>query len=134
MSSALTDYISNDVALRSQIISIGIPILLPNGKTLLRGNDVKIPAFRGINELEITPENIDDWARNGWIDLRTSNMEKWKYRLNEIKKEVELYTAGDTSSRNFRTTEYWSGFNDIDAGKIVGWVFTEEEKGKRMKS
>ncbi len=134
MSSALTDYISNDVALRSQIISIGIPILLPNGKTLLRGNDVKIPAFRGINELDITTENIDDWARNGWIDLRTSNMEKWKYRLNEIKKEVELYTAGDTSSRNFRTTEYWSGFNDIDAGKIVGWVFTEEEKGKRMKS
>jgi hypothetical protein len=134
MSSALTNYISNDVALRSQIISIGIPILLPNGKTLLRGNDVKIPAFRGINELDITPEAIDDWARNGWIDLRTINMEKWKYRLNEIKKEVELYTAGDTSSRNFRTTEYWSGFNDIDAGKIVGWVFTEEEKGKRMKS
>ncbi len=134
MSSALTDYISNDVALRSQIISIGIPILLPNGTTLLRGNDVKIPAFRGINELNITPETIDDWARNGWIDLRASNMEQWKHRLNEIKKEVELYTAGDTSSRNFRTTEYWSNFNDIDAGKIVGWVFTEEEKGKRMKS
>lgn len=134
MSSALTDYISNDAALRSQIISIGIPILLPDGKTLLRGNDVKIPAFRGINELDITPEHIDDWARNGWIDLRASNMEQWKYRLNEIMKEVELYTAGDTSSRNFRTTEYWSDFNDIDAGKIVGWVFTEEEKGKRMKS
>ncbi len=134
MSSALTDYISNDAALRSQIISIGIPILLPDGKTLLRGNDVKIPAFRGINELNITTEHIDDWARNGWIDLRASNMEQWKHRLNEIKKEVELYTAGDTSSRNFRTTEYWSDFNDIDAGKIVGWVFTEEEKGKRMKS
>lgn len=134
MSSALTDYISNDIALRSQIISIGIPILLPNGKTLLRGNEVKIPAFRGINELDVTPEHIDDWARNGWIDLRASNMEQWKHRLNEIRKEVELYTAGDTSSRNFRTTEYWSDFNDIDAGKIVGWVFTEEEKGKRMKS
>ncbi len=134
MSADLTEYISTEDALRSQIISIGIPILLPNGKTLLRGNDVKIPAFRGINELDITPEHIDDWARNGWIDLRTGNMEQWKHRLNEIKKEVELYTKDDTSSRNFRTTEYWSDFNDIDAGKIVGWVFTEEEKGKRMKS
>jgi hypothetical protein len=133
MSSELTDYISKNGALRSQIISIGIPILLPNGKTLLRGNDVKIPAFRGINELNISPESIDDWARNGWIDLRASNMEQWKHRLNEIQKEVELYTTDDTSSRNFRTTEYWSDFNDIDAGKIVGWVFTEEEKGKRMK-
>lgn len=134
MSADLTEYISNEDALRSQIISIGIPILLPNGKTLLRGNDVKIPAFRGINELDITPDHIDDWARKGWIDLRTGNMEQWKHRLNEIKKEVELYTKDDTSSRNFRTTEYWSDFNDIDAGKIVGWVFTEEEKGKRMKS
>ncbi|MDP1677424.1 MAG: short-chain dehydrogenase [Bacteroidota bacterium] len=133
LSADLTEYISKDDALRSQIISIGIPILLPNGKTLLRGNDVKIPAFRGINELDITPEHIDDWAKNGWIDLRTINMEQWKYRLNEIQKEVELYTKDDTSSRNFRTMEYWSDFNDIDAGKIVGWVFTEEEKGKRMK-
>jgi len=133
MSSELTAYISVNDALRSQIISIGIPILLPNGKTLLRGNDVKIPAFRGINELNITPEHIEEWAHNGWIDLRTTNMEQWKHRLNEIRKEVELYAAGDTSSRNFRTMEYWSDFNDIDAGKIVGWVFTEEEKGKRMK-
>ena len=61
-------------------------------------------------------------------------MDQWKLRLIEIKKEVELYVADDTSSRNFRTKEYWSNFNDIDAGKIVGWIFTEEEKGKRMKS
>lgn len=134
MSEELTKYITNDDALRSQIISIGIPILLPDGKTLLRGNEVKIPAFRGLNELNITPDSVEEWARAGWIDLRPSNMDQWKYRLNEIKKEVELHVANDTSSRNFRTMEYWEQFNDIDAGKIVGWIFTEEEKGKRMKS
>ncbi len=134
MSEELTKYITNDDALRSQIISIGIPILLPDGKTLLRGNEVKIPAFRGLNELNITPDSVEEWARAGWIDLRPSNMDQWKFRLNEIKKEVELHVANDTSSRNFRTMEYWEQFNDIDAGKIVGWIFTEEEKGKRMKS
>lgn len=133
ISEDLTAYITKDQALRSQIVSIGIPILLPDGKKLLRGNEVKIPAYRGINELNITPESIEEWARAGWIDLRGVNMEQWKIRLNEIKKEVELHIANDTSSRNFRTMEYWSNFNDIDAGKIVGWVFTEEEKGKRMK-
>jgi hypothetical protein len=134
LSDDVTTYITKDDALRSQIISIGIPILLPNGKTLLRGNEVKIPAFRGLNELNISPESLEEWARAGWIDLRPSNMDQWKLRLNEIKKEVELHIANDTSSRNFRTMEYWENFDNIDAGKIVGWIFTEEEKGKRMKS
>ncbi len=134
ISEAATALLSADTALRSQIISIGIPILMPDGKTLLRGNDVKIPAFRGVNELPVTADSINDWAHNGWIDLRTGNMEQWKTRLAVIKQEVKLYTENDTSSRNFRTLEYWSNFDDIDAGKIVGWIFTEEEKGKRMKS
>jgi NAD(P)-dependent dehydrogenase (short-subunit alcohol dehydrogenase family) len=134
LSEHLTTLIDKEDTLRSQIISIGIPILLPDGKTLVRGNEVKIPPYRGINELPITKEAIEIWAHAGWIDLRPSNMENWKKRLNIIKDEVEAATKGDTSSRNFRTMEYWGNFNDIDEGKIVGWIFTEEEKGKRMKS
>jgi hypothetical protein len=134
LSEHLTTLIDKEDTLRSQLISIGIPILLPDGKTLVRGNEVKIPPYRGINELPITKEAIEIWAHAGWIDLRPSNMENWKKRLNIIKDEVEAATKGDTSSRNFRTMEYWGNFNDIDEGKIVGWIFTEEEKGKRMKS
>ncbi|MHB1051156.1 MAG: polysaccharide biosynthesis protein [Bacteroidota bacterium] len=134
LSDHLTKLIQTDDALRSRIISIGIPILLPDGKTLIRGNDVKIPPYRGINELPITKESIEEWALAGWIDLRPSNMEHWKKRLTFIKDEVEAKIKGDTSSRHFRTMEYWGNFNDIDEGKIVGWIFTEEEKGKRMKS
>jgi hypothetical protein len=134
LSDHLTKLIQSDDALRSRIISIGIPILLPDGKTLIRGNDVKIPPYRGINELPITKESIEEWALAGWIDLRPSNMEHWKKRLTFIKDEVEAKIKGDTSSRHFRTMEYWGNFNDIDEGKLVGWIFTEEEKGKRMKS
>ncbi len=134
LSDHLTKLIQTDDSLRSRIISIGIPILLPDGKTLIRGNDIKIPPYRGINELPITKESIEEWALAGWIDLRPSNMEHWKKRLTFIKDEVEAKIKGDTSSRHFRTMEYWGNFNDIDEGKIVGWIFTEEEKGKRMKS
>ncbi|MBI2429674.1 MAG: polysaccharide biosynthesis protein [Ignavibacteriales bacterium] len=127
-------YGTKEEQLRSHIISIGIPILMPDGKTILRGNEIKIPPYRGVNELPITPASIDDWAHNGWVDLRISNMEQWKTRLAIIMKEVAASIKGDTSSRHFRTAEYWDRFENIDEGKIVGWIFTEEEKGKRMKS
>ncbi|MBW7887958.1 MAG: polysaccharide biosynthesis protein [Bacteroidetes bacterium] len=134
ISREITALIKQNEKIRSEIISIGIPILLPDGKTLLRAKEVKIPAFRGENELPITPKAIEDWAHSGWVDLRIKNMEMWKKRFKNILRETQKITKGETSSRNFRTPEYWSNFGDIDSGKIVGWIFTEEEKGKRMKS
>jgi len=134
ISGDLTTIINKEEMLRAHIISIGIPILLPDGKTLLRGQEVKIPPYRGINELPITPNAIEEWSHSGWVDLRAKNMEHWKTRFTTIMKEVESSVHSDTSSRNFRTMEYWDRFENIDEGKIVGWIFTEEEKGKRMKS
>ncbi|MFQ5633243.1 MAG: short-chain dehydrogenase, partial [bacterium] len=48
--------------LRSSIISIGIPILMPDGKKLLRGPVIKIPPYRGFGAIEVTGENIEKWA------------------------------------------------------------------------
>jgi len=47
---------------------------------------------------------------------------------------AEHLAATETSSRYLRNNEYWKNFTEIDPGKIVGWIFTEEEKGKRMKA
>ena len=134
LSSALTELIRENQTLRSHIISIGIPILLPDGKTLLRGKDIKIPQYRGENVLKVTNKSIDDWAMNGWVDLRVSNMERWKNRFKDAMSAVEKLSESETSSRYLRNNEYWKNFTDIDPGKIVGWIFTEEEKGKRMKA
>lgn len=134
LSDSLTGLIRRDQTLRSQIISIGIPILLPDGKTLLRGKDIKIPTYRGENELKITSKAIEAWATNGWVDLRVENMERWKNRFKEAMAAVERLPKTETSSRYLRNSEYWKNFTDIDPGKIVGWIFTEEEKGKRMKA
>lgn len=134
ISAKLESLIGEDAQLRSQIISIGIPILLADGKTLLRGPDIKIPPYRGDNELKVTDKTLNAWAHDGWVDLRTKNMERWKTRFQIIIRQVEDIPRGDTSSRQFRNSSYWDGFKEIDPGKLVGWIFTEEEKGKRMKA
>ncbi|CUT04235.1 short-chain dehydrogenase, partial [Candidatus Chrysopegis kryptomonas] len=134
MSKKCTEIILTNKKLRSQIISIGIPILMPDGKTLIRGNEIKIPPYRGENCVDITPEKINQWAYDGWVDLRVENMEIWKRRFNQIMKEVESIPPTDTSSRFVRTREYWEDFKTINEGKIAGWILDREEHGMRMKS
>jgi hypothetical protein len=134
ISAKLEALIRENVQLRSQIISIGIPILLSDGKTLLRGPEIKIPPYRGENELKITDKSLNAWAHDGWLDLRTKSMEQWKSRLQIILGEVSAIPPGETSSRQMRNSAYWDNFKEIDPGKIVGWIFSEEEHGKRMKA
>jgi hypothetical protein len=56
-----------DAGLRRQILSVGIPIVLPDGKSVLRGASVVVPP---------SPGGADSASR-GWLDLRASNMEQW---------------------------------------------------------
>lgn len=134
LSKKVHQYIKENRKLRNEIVSIGIPILLPDGKELLRGNEIKIPPFRGENELDLTNENLDRWAYDGWVDLREKNMKVWIERLNTIIAEAESIKIDDTSSMHVRTKKYWNNFEKIDIGKVVGWIFIKEEKGERMKA
>jgi hypothetical protein len=128
------ELIKDNDELRNQILSIGIPILLPDGESLLRGNEMKIPPYRGENSLRITDEKLNLWAHDGWIDLRESNMEMWQKRLKQIIAEAERIKPDDTSSMYVRTKKYWNNFGTIDIGKVVGWIFIKEEGGERMKA
>ncbi len=128
------DKIDSNSKLRREIISIGIPILLPDGKSLLRGSMIKIPAFRGENILEITEKNINKWSNEGWVDLRPSNMLKWQERLKDLIAEAESIPDTDTSSHHVRTKAYWNNFEEINIGKICSWLFIHEEHGTRMKA
>ncbi len=130
----LQTLLHNDKELRAHIISIGIPILLSDGKTLLRGAEIKTPPYRGENDIPITDAAFEAWVHDGWIDLRIKNMELWKNRFAAIISEAQKAGLKETSSRHFRTMEYWNNFEEIDPGKIAGWIFSEEEKGMRMKA
>lgn len=128
------ELIKNNNDLRNEIVSIGIPILLPDGKSLLRGNEIKIPPFRGDNALDVSADTINCWAHDGWVDLRESNMNDWQKRLHAIINDADSITLTDTSSMHVRTRKYWNNFETIDIGKVVSWIFIKEEKGERMKA
>jgi hypothetical protein len=134
LSKRLLDLIESDEQLRSQIISIGIPILLPDGKSLLRGTTMKIPPDHGTGAIPITPEKINTWAHDGWVDLRERNMKLWRARFAHIIQEVETLSDDETSSRTMHNRAYWKNLTEIDPGKICGWIFTYEEQGERMKA
>ncbi|MCL5021662.1 MAG: short-chain dehydrogenase [Bacteroidetes bacterium] len=134
MSEELFQFIKSNRDLRSEIISIGIPILMPDGKSLLRGEEIKIPPFKGEPVMPANQKSVDAWAHDGWVDLRITNMTLWKNRLCEIQKMTEPIPRGETSSRFIYTRDYWNNFERIEPGKMVGWIFSYEEKGLRMKA
>ena len=122
-----------DADLRQNILSIGIPILLPDGR-LLRGPECKIPPrTRDDEAFEVTPERVEAWAGAGWVDLRLDNMARWQERFRRIRAEMDGISARDTSSRFLRDRQFWGAEEKIQPGKIVGWIFATEEKGARMK-
>lgn len=129
-----TELLETDASLRSRILSVGIPILLPDGRRLLRGPVVKIPALKGKKELPITPEMIDRWAEEGWVDLRRQNFDVWRHRIRRIIADLTAIEPDDTSSRHERNRAFWFGDSGFSAGKLAGWILSIEDQGARMKS
>ena len=129
----ILDLIKKNSDLRNEIVSIGVPILLPDGKRVFRGPDVKIPAMSKGEVLKMTKQNIEKWTRDCWLDLRESNWKEWKQRFITIMKDTENNFDSTFSSRVTFHHNYWHNFKNINIGKIVGWIFINEEKGLRMK-
>ena len=133
LSSRASDLIFNNQDLRSRIISIGIPILLPDGKQLLRGPDIKVPQDPRRTRFTVSPDNIENWCSNGWVDLRVSNMEKWHQRLDLLRANTMSIKDNNSSSHNLRDVSFWHPDSPLDEGELVGWIFIHEDKGRRMK-
>lgn len=127
------ELIKKNSSLRNEIVSIGIPILLPDGKKVLRGPDMKIPSLAKGDVLKLDKKKVDKWTYDCWVDLRESNWRNWKKRFEIIIKQTNNNFDGLFSSRVTFSHDYWHGFNEINIGKIVGWIFINEEEGLRMK-
>jgi len=125
--------ISEDKRLRSKIISIGIPILMPDGHKLLRGPVIKVPHDPRHSRFEVTPEKVDNWCTNGWVDLRVTNMKLWQDRIAKLLSESQQVDKEDTSSRILRDGTFWHSDDPLDEGELVGWIFIYEDEGRRMK-
>ncbi len=132
LSKMTEELVLNDASLRSEMLSIGLVILLSDGKRYLKGKEVKIP-LNSNEKIEITPEKLKDWSYNAWIDLRPSSFEEWQNRIKNIIAQSENIPANDTSSRYAFNNDYWDNFETINEGKLAGWIFENEDKGWRWK-
>jgi len=132
LSNQAQEIIQNNAKLRSQMISIGIPVLLNDGKKLIRGKQIKIPPVKTATSVSLVDGKVDEYAREGWVDLRASNMEVWKNRFERIRAEAD--SAGSSTGSEFdRSGEYWNNFSSISEGRLAAWIFTIEEGGNRIK-
>ena len=125
--------IRENLKVRTSILSVGIGILMPDGKTLLHGPELTVPPFKGKRELDVNEENINRWSKDGWVDLRLSNAEVWKGRCERIFAQMDSIPEDDTSSQYIRNENYWLKDCSINIGKMVGWILAVEEHSARLK-
>lgn len=116
--------------LANEVVSIGIPILLSSGE-ILRGPRVIVPA--DARRESVTPERLEAWVHDGWVDLREPNCKRWIDRFQAIHREIASIPEEDTSSRHLRNRRFWDEARRIQPGKIVGWILSVEEHGARIK-
>ena len=111
--------------------SIGIPILLPDGKRLLRGPRINVPELEGHkNTVALDdPAKVDAWAAKGWIDLRPSNMVVWRARCEKML--AARATLRDEGSAAASITSFMA--TDFEIGELVAWIFNNEMGGYRVK-
>lgn len=120
MASAASRYLrERDPALRRQILSVGLPILLPDGKSVLRGETVVVPPK--------TDEG--DAAARGWVDLRQANCALWIERACAIVRVPPEERTGSAADWLRMRPE-----SPVEPSRMVAWIFEHEDGGVRIKS
>jgi NAD(P)-dependent dehydrogenase (short-subunit alcohol dehydrogenase family) len=133
----LKEHLAKDRGTRQSALSIGIPILLPDGERLLFvRRKVKDKAWEEEPWI-INQDNIERWASREWIDLRVGNMSRWQDRFRKMLREINE-GAKDTSSRFDRENGFrfrdGTGKTMIDAGEVAAWVLIHEFGGGRIQA
>jgi NAD(P)-dependent dehydrogenase (short-subunit alcohol dehydrogenase family) len=129
ISEALWRYVQRNHDLRNTIVSIGIPILPPEGDRLVRGPRINVPEYAGQTKLPVTEASIGEWAERGWLDLRPTNMRRWQERFSRMLRSAQ--TIHRQGSAAITMEAYRS--EEIRIGEVVGWIFNNEEEGYRIK-
>ncbi|HET7583326.1 MAG TPA: hypothetical protein VFK13_00320 [Gemmatimonadaceae bacterium] len=107
-----------DGELRRQILSVGLPILLPDGTSVLRGATVVVPP----------EERGAAIAPRGWVDLRPENMAQWIRRATAIAAMPRDPSTGSAAR--------WTQIDPdapIAPPRLAVWIFEHEDGGFRIK-
>jgi NAD(P)-dependent dehydrogenase (short-subunit alcohol dehydrogenase family) len=111
--------------LRVRILTVGLPILLADGRRVLRGPDVKIGPAEG------QPADDPRLPDSGWVDLRASNWRKWSERAAQMVQAVRDAPGPDSGSRTDMEPD--GDDHSIRPGRMAAWIFRYEDRGERRK-
>lgn len=128
ISETLYNFLLENQPLRTIITAIGVPILRPDGKSLIRGPRLNIPESI-YHEVEVTDEDVERWARKGWVDLRPVNFAGWQDRFQRMRRTRHMLHTRGTSSVTMKT--YLP--QTIEIGAVVAWIFNNDDGGYRIK-
>jgi len=120
LSAEAVKLVSTDVALRSGILSIGLPILLPGGN-VYRGASVIVPPEDG---------DLERAVARGWVDLRPGSCEVW------IGRAQRMVAAAARRERGSDSGVEWFGIEPDDPiapQRFATWIFSNEDGGERIK-
>lgn len=115
--------LAGDAALRSQIISVGLPVVIQGDR-----------AYRGPTVI-VEPENGDPEAAipRGWVDLRAGNCATWVARARRV---LELADARDARDPGTGSDEEWGAMapgDPVVPARFATWIFRHEDEGERIK-
>ncbi len=116
--------LGSDAQLRSEIISVGIPILHSDGARITRGPEVVVPPARGKDPLAA--------AARGWVDLRPANCALWVERARTMLEQAKARA----DSRGSGSDEEWFAIEPADPiapWRMAAWIFKHEDHGERSK-
>jgi NAD(P)-dependent dehydrogenase (short-subunit alcohol dehydrogenase family) len=117
--------VREDDDLRQRALSIGLPIFLPDGASVLRGRRVIDPPDAGLVPGHASVVDA------GWIDLRPSNWIRWRDRVAALRGEVAARTPLDEGSDGDH--EYGDTAGRLRPGRLAAWVLRVEDAGERVK-
>ena len=116
--------VQRDSGVRSHILSVGIPILTPDGERLYRGSLVVVPGD-GADPRAAAPR--------GWVDLRPEQFGMWIKRAQEMVAQ-DAGRAGRAAESGSDVDWMAIGADDpIEPARFATWVFRFEDRGERIK-
>ena len=116
--------VERDATLRSHILSVGIPILTPDGERLYRGSLVVVPGEGG------DPRAA---APRGWVDLRPDEFGMWIKRAQEMVAQDARRAGRAAESGSDVDWMAIGADHPIEPARFATWVFRFEDRGERIK-
>jgi NAD(P)-dependent dehydrogenase (short-subunit alcohol dehydrogenase family) len=125
MSARATSLLQADADLRQRILTAGLPILLPDGKHVMRGPVVDVPPGPDV------PVGDPRLVERGWVDLRPANWVRWKERIRAL--EAALRDRPGIDLGSMADHDFGDDAPELRPGRLAAWIFRYEDQGERIK-